>query len=126
MERLRVDKWLWAARFFKTRALAQKAVNGGKVHVNGTRIKPAHEVTPGDRLKITKGSTHFEVVVEAISDCRGPARVAEQLYAETEESIERRKREAEIRRMDRLARPVPDRRPDRKDRRRLRKLAGKE
>lgn len=126
MERLRIDKWLWAARFFKTRSLAQKAVSGGKVHVNGSRIKAAHEVTPGDRVTITKGATHFEVVVEGVSEKRGPAQVAEQLYTETESSLERRKKEAEIRRMERLAHPMPDRRPDKKDRRRLRRMVGKE
>lgn len=126
MERLRIDKWLWAARFFKTRALAQKAVSGGKVHVNGGRIKAAHEVAPGDRITVTKGTTHFEIVVEGVSDKRGPAKVAEQLYSETEAGRERRLKEAEIRRMERLAHPMPERRPDKKDRRRLRRMVGKE
>ena len=85
-ERLRVDKWLWAARFFKTRSLAADAVEGGKVHVNGTRVKPARDVRVGDTLDITREGLTWRVEVLALSDRRGPARVAQTLYRETAES----------------------------------------
>jgi ribosome-associated heat shock protein Hsp15 len=84
---VRIDKWLWAARFFKTRSLATDAVDGGKVRQNGERVKPAHSVKPGDRLEIDNGSTAWEVVVRAIGDKRGSATFAQTLYSETEASI---------------------------------------
>lgn len=121
-----MDKWLWAARFFKTRSMAQKAVAGGKVHVNGHRVKPAHELQMGDELRVTKNSQQFEITIRGLSEKRGPAKVAESLYEETPESLERRKKEAEIRRMERMARPMPERRPDKKQRRQLRKMVGKD
>ena len=86
MERVRVDKWLWAARFFKTRGLATEAVAGGRVHVNGDRVKPARDVKPGDTLEITVQDARWTVVVQALADKRGPAKVAQTLYEETEES----------------------------------------
>ena len=116
---VRIDKWLWAARFFKTRSLAQQAVAGGKVHLDGQRVKPARDVRPGDRLTITKGELHFEVVVDAVSGRRGPAREAESLYTETEASREARERVRAARR-DRP--PAPDHRPDKRERRRLQRL----
>lgn len=118
-ERLRLDKWLWAARFFKTRALAQQAISGGKVHLNGERVKPAHAVAQGDTLEITKGVDHLVVVVDALSGKRGPAKVAQALYTETEESVERRERFAEQRKLANQAIPRPQRRPDKKQRRKL-------
>ncbi|MEA5444632.1 S4 domain-containing protein [Gammaproteobacteria bacterium AB-CW1] len=126
MSDVRVDKWLWAARFFKTRSLAQQAVAGGKVHVNGHRVKPAHGLKPGDAVRITKGPQQFEVRVQVLSEKRGPAKVAETLYEETAESLERRRKNAEIRKMERLARPIPERRPDKKQRRQLRRMTGKD
>lgn len=125
MSDVRIDKWLWAARFFKTRALAQKAVAGGKVHVNGHRVKPAHGLKVGDEVRVTKGPQQYELLVEGLSEKRGPAKVAETLYLETQESLERRKRETEIRKMERMARPIPERRPDKKQRRQLRQMTGK-
>lgn len=116
---VRIDKWLWAARFFKTRSLAQQAVAGGKVHLDGQRVKPARDVRPGDRLTITKGEIHFEVVVDAVSARRGPAREAETLYTETESSREARERARAARREKP---PAPDRRPDKRERRRLQKF----
>lgn len=119
MERVRIDRWLWAARFFKTRGGATEAVLGGRVHLNGTRVKPAKEVGAGDRLEITAGSTRWEVVVRAVAERRGPASVAQTLYEETPESLERRTRIAEERR---LARPLGadlGARPTKRDRRRL-------
>ena len=119
MERVRIDRWLWAARFFKTRGGATDAVLGGRVHVNGTRVKPAKEVGAGDRLEITTGSTRWEIVLRAVAEKRGPASVAQTLYEETTESQECRARLAEERR---LARPLGadlGARPTKRDRRKL-------
>lgn len=95
---VRVDKWLWAARFFKTRAKAKEAIDGGKVHVNGSRTKPSKELNSGDRLNITQGWDEKVVVVKELSDTRRSATIAETLYEETAESVEQRKRIAEQRR----------------------------
>lgn len=120
---VRIDKWLWAARFFKSRSLAQSAVSGGKVHVNGQRVKPAHTVNAGDELQITKGKLQFTVIVEQLAERRGPAKVAEALYIETEESIRRRER---IRAARKERPPAPSHRPDKRERRRLQRIkAGK-
>ncbi len=119
VDRLRLDKWLWAARFFKTRALASEAVDGGKVHLNGARVKPAHAVRPGDRLEIRRGFDEFEVFVRALSDMRGPAALAQALYEETEASRARREADAERRRLLAAANPRPESRPDKKSRRRI-------
>ncbi len=91
---VRIDKWLWAARFFKTRSLATEAVSGGKVHLNGDRVKPSRAVTVGQQIKISKDRVIFEIVVLGISDKRGPASVAQALYQELESSLERRESEA--------------------------------
>ncbi len=90
MEGVRLDRWLWAARFFKTRALAVKAVEGGKVHLNGSRAKRSKTVKPGDGLAIRKGIYEYYIEIREISDRRGSATVAQELYVESEESIERR------------------------------------
>jgi ribosome-associated heat shock protein Hsp15 len=90
METVRIDKWLWAARFFKTRGAATEAVLGGHVHVAGERVKPAKEVRVGDRLEIRRGELRWTVVVTALADRRGSASVAAALYEETAESIEAR------------------------------------
>lgn len=115
--RIRLDKWLWCARFFKTRALASTAVNGGKVHVNGVRAKPAHEIHVGERLEITCTPDRYEVVVCALSEVRGPASLARTLYEETVSSIATRNRHAELRRLAALSSPAPAKRPDKKSRR---------
>lgn len=113
----RVDRWLWAARFFKTRALARKAIDAGKVEVNDARAKPARNIGVGDRLRIGTPAATFEVVVDALNRQRRPAAEARQLYTETEESRIAREREAEARR-ERRAAVVFDRgRPDRRERR---------
>ena len=83
---VRVDKWLWAARFFKTRSLATDAVDGGKVQVNGLRVKPAKDVKLGDRINLSIGDMHWELIVEGLSEKRGPAPEARKLYRETEAS----------------------------------------
>ncbi|MBY0397904.1 MAG: hypothetical protein K2X91_15735, partial [Thermoleophilia bacterium] len=96
---VRLDKWLWAARFFKTRTLATEAVQGGRVHVDGVRAKPARPVRVGEVVEITAGGTAWTVVVRALADKRGPATRAAALYEETPESVERRERRREERRL---------------------------
>lgn len=120
--KIRLDKWLWAARFFKTRALAQEAISGGKVHLNGERVKPARTVGVGDRLEITKGVDHLVVIVDGLSEKRGPAKLAQQLYTETAESIEKREKFAEQRKLLNQAMPRPAKRPDKKSRRQIRRF----
>jgi len=97
--RVRLDKWLWAARFFKNRALATQAVTGGLVHVNGERVKPARGVGIGDRLEITRDDERFVVEVVALAERRGPARAARELYREGEASIRAREGQREARRL---------------------------
>lgn len=117
--RTRLDKWLWAARFFKTRSLAQQAVTGGKVHLDGQRVKAGHLVRLGARLNIRRGFEQFEVVVTALSETRGSAQMAQQLYQESEQSQQQRLREAELRRANAAATPYSDGRPDKRQRRQL-------
>ena len=121
--RVRLDKWLWAARFFKTRRLATEAIAGGHVHLDGQRVKPSRPVRVGDRLEIRKGEVRFEIDVLALSERRGPASEAAKLYRETPESLARREREREARRLAAQA-PAPARRPDKRARRRLRDVKG--
>jgi ribosome-associated heat shock protein Hsp15 len=116
---VRVDKWLWAARFFKTRGAATEAVLGGHVQVNGGRVKPARDLVVGDRLEIRRGQLRFTVTVTGLADRRGPASVAAGLYDEDPESIATRERQRDERR---LARPLGadlSARPTKRDRRRL-------
>jgi ribosome-associated heat shock protein Hsp15 len=115
---VRVDKWLWAARLAKTRAVAAEAVRGGRVHVNGRAAKPSKEVHVGDSLSVGVASVRLEVVVRGLAERRGPASEATLLYEETSESRAARERAAEERRM---AGPKPERgpRPTKRDRRRL-------
>ena len=96
-EKIRIDKWLWAARFFKSRAISRKAVEGGKVHCNGRRIKPSHTVRTGDMLEIQQGNCTKTIQILQLSSQRGPAPTAAKLYQETEASIRRREREAQQR-----------------------------
>ncbi len=121
IERLRVDKWLWAARFFKTRSLAKAAIEGGKVQCAGQRIKVSKEITVGDQLTIRQGWDEKEVVVLKLSDRRGSAPIAQTLYEETPDSLARREHEAGIRRAaGSMARP--DHRPDKLERRQLNRM----
>jgi ribosome-associated heat shock protein Hsp15 len=119
---LRVDKWLWAARFFKTRSLAAQAVGGGKVQVNGGRAKPARPIRVGDRLQIHKAGFDYSITVLALSERRGPAAVAQTLYEESEDSRQRREILRERQRLAAATTPRPPSRPDKKARRQLRDL----
>ena len=117
---VRVDKWLWAARFFKTRSLATDAVAGGKVEVNGERAKPAKSVKPGDEIRLRLPPYEHILIVRGIAERRGPASVAQGLYEETEASAAERRRLAEQLRMSPAAFVFEDRgRPTKKDRREL-------
>jgi ribosome-associated heat shock protein Hsp15 len=117
---MRLDKWLWAARFFKTRSLATQAVNGGKVHLNGARVKPSRLLHPGDELTIQRGTERYEIEVLGLEAQRRPASVAQKLYAESEASRQARESLHEERRLQRQAEPVPARRPDKRQRRLIR------
>lgn len=117
--RVRLDKWLWAARFFKTRSLAAEAVAGGKVHVGGQRSKPAHAVRIGEMLRIQRGPDEYLITVKALGDRRGPAREAILLYEEAAESRLRREQLGEQRRLHSLSFPQPSTRPTKQDRRRI-------
>jgi ribosome-associated heat shock protein Hsp15 len=119
VEQVRIDKWLWAARFYKTRSAASDAVAGGRVHVNGTRVKPSKEVTTGDRVEISTPGLKRAMVVTAIADRRGPAKVAVTLYAETDESIAAREQHVLERRLGRPLGSDLGARPTKLDRRRL-------
>src|SRR5881409_804282 len=98
MERLRIDKWLWAARFYKTRTLATEEIDKGRVAINGQDVKPAREVKAGDTVSVRREGVTRTVVVKGVSQVRGPAPVAQQLYEETAESIQERERAADRRR----------------------------
>lgn len=118
--KVRLDKWLWAARFFKTRALASEAIEGGKVHVNGDRVKRAKLVQAGDRLEIQLGPYAHVVLVKDVSEKRGPATVAHGLYEETAESIAARERVAfQFKAAHVLFVPDTNERPTKRDRRKL-------
>ncbi len=125
MEKVRIDKWLWAARFFKTRSLAATAVSGGKVHVNGQRVKSSKYITVGDELEITKGQFHAVIHVYALGEKRGPAKEANTLYQETEESLQKRELEATQRKVLNASMPRALKKPNKKQIRQLRKLSGK-
>jgi ribosome-associated heat shock protein Hsp15 len=116
---VRIDKWLWAARFFKTRSMATDAVECGKVRMNGDRIKPARNVKVGDILDIDNGATEWEVEVRDLADKRGSASVAQTLYAETEQSIAQRQKKTEQRQFFREPSAALKGRPTKRDRRQL-------
>lgn len=119
---VRLDKWLWAARFYKTRALAREMIEGGKVHYNGQRSKPSKLVESGAELTLRQGNDERTVSVNAISDQRRPASEAQLMYSETAASVEKREKTALARKLNALTMPHPDRRPDKKERRDLMKF----
>ena len=118
-ESVRIDKWLWAARFFKTRSMATDAVDGGKIRLNGERVKPARGVKIGDKLDIDNGSTEWEVVVDGLAEQRGSAAIAQTLYTETGESVLRREKKAEQRKFIREPAEAIKGRPTKRDRRQI-------
>jgi ribosome-associated heat shock protein Hsp15 len=124
MSGIRIDKWLWAARFFKTRALASRACDLGRIRSNGVEAKPAREVRMGDMLHIRNEGGEFEVEVLALNEMRGPATVAQTLYRETEASKEARIKVAEERKANQQYAPLPERRPSKRDRRRIIQFRG--
>jgi len=119
MDVVRIDKWLWAARFFKTRDVASRACDMGRVQSNGIRAKPAREVRPGDKLRIENERGIFEIEVVALSAMRGPAAVAQNLYRESDASREARLHLAEERKALEQYVRLPERRPSKRDRRRI-------
>ena len=122
MDRLRVDKWLWAARFFKTRSIAKTAIEGGKVHLDGQRVKVSREICVGEILLIKQGWDEKEVVVLRLSAQRGPAPTARELYEETLASIEKREREAQARKAAGGAVARPTQKPGKHQRKALERL----
>ena len=121
LPKVRVDKWLWAARFFKTRSLAKAAIEGGKVQLDGQRVKVSREITTGDRLTIRQGWDEKSITIVALSDQRGPATTAQALYEESEESIARRERETLLRRAA-GGLNKPNHRPDKHERKQISRL----
>ncbi|HBZ04898.1 RNA-binding S4 domain-containing protein [Massilia haematophila] len=121
---VRIDKWLWAARFFKTRSLAAEAVDRGRVRIGGEPVKPARNVKLNDKIFIDNGSDRWEVVVLGISDKRGPAPVARELYRETEESLVRRENDSEARRLFPEPGSTIKGRPTKRDRRAISRAGG--
>ncbi|MGH9608831.1 MAG: RNA-binding S4 domain-containing protein [Bryobacteraceae bacterium] len=125
MTGVRIDKWLWAARFFKTRALAARACELGRVECNGQLVKPAREVRIGELLRIKNDSGEFRVEVLLLSEIRGPAAVAQTLYRETEESRELRRKLAEERKAMPRIEALGEGKPSKRDRRKLNRLRGR-
>lgn len=116
---IRLDKWLWACRFYKTRGLAKDMIEGGKVHYNGQRCKASRTVEPGAMIRLAQGSDEKIIIVVGLSDKRLSAPLAQQLYQETPESVAERQKRAELRKMNSLYAPHPDTKPDKKERRQL-------
>ena len=118
----RLDKWLWHTRFYKTRSQATAAINGGKVHLNAERVKPAHRIKIGDRLSLSLQGIVAEFEILGLPPRRGPAAEAQAQYLETPASAERRTKLREQQRLAQVSRPRPEARPDKRDRRRLMRL----
>lgn len=116
---IRLDKWLWAARFYKTRAIAKEMINGGKVHYNGQRAKSSRNAEIGAVLKIRQGYDDKEIIIKKLSQLRQSGAIAQELYEETATSLAKRAINAEQRRLNMLNNPIPDQKPDKKQRRQL-------
>jgi ribosome-associated heat shock protein Hsp15 len=125
MTSVRMDIWLWAARFYKTRPLAKKACELGRVLSNKQPAKPARDVHVGDMLKVTNDGGEFEIEVLGLSELRGPAPEAQKLYRETDESKELRRKVAEEQKINRMFEPAPPTRPSKRDRRRIIQFRGR-
>ncbi|MFQ3188494.1 MAG: ribosome-associated heat shock protein Hsp15 [Gammaproteobacteria bacterium] len=122
----RLDRWLWAARFYKTRTLASAAVSGGKVHLSGQRVKASRSVKVDDCYEIVRGVERFEIIVQQLGDKRGSAQIAQLLYIETEASKILRERQAQQRKIAALAQPQSDHKPNKQERRKIRSFTGKD
>ncbi|MBW9429524.1 ribosome-associated heat shock protein Hsp15 [Atlantibacter hermannii] len=122
LSEVRLDKWLWAARFYKTRAIAREMIEGGKVHYNGQRTRPSKNVELEAEIVLRQGNDQRTVIVKGITDRRRPASEAVLLYEETAQSVENREKLALARKMNALTMPHPERRPDKKERRDLMKF----
>jgi ribosome-associated heat shock protein Hsp15 len=124
-DKVRIDKWLWAARFFKTRGLAREAIKGGKVQLNGTRVKPGRTLAVGDSLTIRRGDDEYEITVKDLGDRRLSASLAQEKYEEDAGSIARREAAAEKRKLDYRSRLNRQRRPDKRQRRQIVRFTNK-
>lgn len=122
LQAVRLDLWLWAARFFKTRSLAKQAIETGRIEIGGQRAKPARAVRAGDALRIARGEETFEVEVRGLSDTRGPASIAQTLYAESEASKLAREQARALRVAERTGYRAPETKPDKRARRLIRAL----
>ena len=118
-EKVRLDIWLWAARFFKTRSLCKQAIDGGKIEINGNKGKASKLITISDVISVSRGQEKISVAVVALAEKRGPASIATQLYEETEESVTAREKQAEIRQLNQASHNPPKQRPDKKQRRQI-------
>jgi ribosome-associated heat shock protein Hsp15 len=125
IEEMRIDKWLWAARFYKTRSLAAKACELGRVHISDVQTKPAREIKPGDKLRVKNDSGEFTVEVVGVSETRGPAAEAKNLYRETEESKAARAKAIEDRKLMPFLEALPTGKPSKKDRRDWNRFRGR-
>ena len=119
LSNVRIDKWLWAARFFKTRSLAKQAVEGGKVHYQGNRVKASKEISLDSFIALRRGEEELTIQVISLSEKRGPAKVAQTLYQETEQSLLARTNISALKQAQRISNPSPDNKPTKKDRRKI-------
>jgi len=116
---VRIDKWLWAARFFKTRGLATEMVNGGHIQLNGDRVKASKNVQPGDELRIQRSQEIFTITITALAEKRGSASIAQSLYQESPQSLAAREEQQQLRKLHAASAPAPAKRPDKKARRQI-------
>ena len=125
LESVRLDKWLWAARFFKSRKLATEAISGGKVHLNKARVKPSRTIKIGDQLDISRDNYKYHIEVIGLNDKRRPAKEAQRLYQESEQSIRSREQQREIRKLSSASIHQSKTRPNKKERRQINKWRGR-
>ena len=125
LDQVRLDKWLWASRFFKTRKNASEAISGGKIHLNGVRVKPSRNLRVGDELDITRENFKYLITVLALNDKRRPAKEAQLMYEESEESIKKREEERDLRKLNSASVHQSDSKPNKRERRQIDKLRGR-